>query len=150
MDDLPDTTSRRGLVAGLVVGLPVIAYGIRGVLVDADDTHPAELVRWVVGAAVVHDAVLAPLALAVGWGLRRVVPRWAWPALRSGLLVTVALSLVAWPLVRGYGRDPAIPSLLPRDYGAGLAAALALVWLAAAVWATATWRRQHRSDAPRT
>jgi hypothetical protein len=31
--------------------------------------------------------------------------------------------------VRGYGRDPTTPSLLARDYGTGLAVAVAVVWL---------------------
>ena len=57
MAGLPETTSRRGLLVGLAVGLPVIAYGVRGLLVDADRTQPAELARWIVGAAVVNDAL---------------------------------------------------------------------------------------------
>jgi hypothetical protein len=36
--------------------------------------------------------------------------------------------------VLGYGRDPSIPSLLNRNYGAGLAAALAVVWAGVAMW----------------
>lgn len=131
---LPDTTSRRGLLIGLATGLPVIAYGLRGVLVDADDTHPAELARWVVGAALVHDVVLAPAVLAVGWALSKVVPPSAWRPVRWGLMTTGLLALVAWPLVRGYGEDPTIPSLLPRDYASGLATGVAAVWLAAAAW----------------
>jgi hypothetical protein len=140
VSEVSETTSRRGLLIGLAVGMPVIAYGIRGILVDADDTHPAELARWVLGPAVVHDALLAPVALAVGWALRRVVPSFAWPAVRAGLLSTVVLCLVAWPLVRGYGRSASIPSLFPRNYGTGLAAALAVVWLGVAVWSALGWR----------
>ena len=137
----PATTSRRGLVIGLAMGVPIIAYGIRGVLIDASDTHPGELARWVVGVAVVHDALLAPMALVTAWGLSRVVPAFAWPAVRAGLLTTVVLCLVAWPLLRGYGQDPSIPSLLSRDYGTGLAAALGAVWLTVAVWAAIARQR---------
>jgi hypothetical protein len=137
----PETTSRRGLLIGLALGLPVIAYGILGTLVDAADTHPAELARWVVGAAVVHDVLFAPAVLAVGWALHRVVPSPLWPATRAGLVATGVLCLVAWPFVRGYGRDPTIPSLLPRNYGAGLVAALAVVWLAVSAWSAATAKR---------
>jgi hypothetical protein len=128
-----ETTSRRGLVVGLVLGGPVMAYGVRGALVDSSDTHPAELARWVVGLAVVNDLLVVPAAMAVGLAARRWTPRWAWPAVRSGLLVTAVLVAVAWPLVRGYGADPANPSLFPRDYATGLAVALAAVWAAALV-----------------
>lgn len=143
-----DTTSRRGLIVGLVLGLPIVAYGLRGALVDADDTHPTELARWIVGAALVNDLVVVPAAIVVAWVARRATPSWAWPPVRTGLTVTGVLSLVAWPFVRGYGRDPTTPSLLARDYGAGLAVALAVVWLVVAVsLAWRAWQRRRRGPA---
>lgn len=126
--DAPDTTSRPGLLVGLALGLPVLAYGIRGAIVDAADTHPAGLARWVVGLAVVNDLLVIPAAIAVAWALRRVTPGPAWPAVRAGLLSSAVLVAVAWPLVRGYGADPGNPSLFPRNYATGLAAALTVVW----------------------
>jgi hypothetical protein len=140
-----ETTSRRGLLVGLVLGLPIIAYGVRGVLVDAADTEPAELATWIVTSAVVNDLLLVPVVLGVGVVAHRLVPPVAWPAVRAGLIVTGALCLVAWPFVRGYGRDPSIPSLLNRNYGAGLAAALAVVWAGVAMWlAVAVASRRRR------
>ncbi len=134
MAGLPETTSRRGLLIGLALGLPVIAYGVRGVFVDAARTHPGELARWIVGAAVVNDALLVPLAIGVAWLARRITPARAWPPVRSGLLATGVVLLVAWPFVRGYGRDPTIPSLLDRNYAVGVAAAIGTTWAAVAVW----------------
>jgi hypothetical protein len=129
-----ETTSTRGLVVGLALGLPIIGYGVRGAVVDADDTQPAQLAAWIVGSGVVDDLVLIPVVLGVGLVARRLVPATAWPAVRAGLIVTGALGLVAWVFVRGYGRDPSIPSLLNRNYAAGLA--VAVVWVVVAVWAT--------------
>jgi hypothetical protein len=141
-----DTTSRRGLIVGLVLGVPVIAYGVRGVFVDATDTHPAELARWIVGAAVVNDLILLPLAGAAAWVLRRFTPTSAWPVVRAGALTVGVLALVAWPFVRGYGDDPGNPSRLPRDYGLGLAVAVAIV--AALTTALAAWRVRRARGAP--
>jgi hypothetical protein len=148
LTDLPDSTSRRGLLVGLALGLPVVAYGIRGVLVDADDTHPTELVRWVIGAAVAHDLVLAPVVLAVGWALSRLVSASVWGPVRWGLATSGILVLVAWPLVRGYGEDPTTPSLLPRNYATGLTAAIVVVWLTVLAWigARAVRAERQRSD----
>jgi hypothetical protein len=134
MTPADDTTSRRGLVIGLILGVPVMAYAVRGALVDAADTHPAELARWIVGLAVVHDLVLVPLVLAVGLALRRRVPPRAWPPVRAALLASAVLAAVGWPFVAGFGRSASVPSLLPRDYGTGLALALVAVWLVAAAW----------------
>lgn len=146
---LAETTSHRGLLIGLGLGLPVIGYGIRGALVDAADTHPPELARWVVGAALVHDLVVVPLAVAVALLVRRLTPPRAWPPVRAGLAATGVLALVGWPFVRGYGRDPTNPSLLPRNYGAGLAVAIGVVWLTVAAWVA--WRaiRSRTGSKPR-
>lgn len=140
----PETTSRRGLLVGLALGLPVIAYGIRGVIVDSARTHPAELARWVVGAAAVNDLVVLPVVLAVGWAARRVCPSDLWPTVRTGMVTTGVLALVAWPFVRGYGRDPANPSLLPRDYRAGLLAAIVTVWVGVAAGVVISRVRRRR------
>jgi hypothetical protein len=58
------------------------------------------------------------------------------------MLAGAVLAAVAWPMVRGYGTDPADPSLLPRDYGAGLLAALGVVWATVLVVALALRRRR--------
>jgi hypothetical protein len=143
--DLPDTTSRRGLLAGLALGLPVIAYGLWGVLVDADRTHPAELARWVVGSAVATDLLVVPAVIAIGAAARRLTPRPWWPTVRTTLMVTGSLAVVAWPFVRGYGDDPANASLLPRNYPAGLAMAVAVVWALAAAHLAWRWAAARRS-----
>jgi hypothetical protein len=148
MPGLPETTSRRGLLVGLAVGLPVIAYGVRGVVVDADRTHPAELARWIVGAAVVNDALVVPLAMGAACLVRRITPARTWPPVRNGLLATGVVLLTAWPFVRGYGRDPTIPSLLERNYAAGVAAVIGATWVAVVVWIAVSivvrWRRGRR------
>jgi hypothetical protein len=144
---LPDTTSRRGLLVGLALGVPVMAYALRGMLVDADDTQPAELARWVIGLAVVHDVILVPVVLAVGLLLRQAVPRTAWPPIRAGVFASAVLTALALPLIRGYGRQASIPSLFPRNYTTGLLTALAVVWLVVLVWCLVAWNRSRSSAA---
>jgi hypothetical protein len=139
--DDPETTGRAGLVVGLVLGLPILAVGIRGVLVDAADTHPVELAGWIVGAAAVHDLVLAPVVVAVGGQAGRLPVALQRP-LRFAVLATASLVLIGWPLVRGYGRSGSVPSLLPRDYGRGLAVAVGVVWLVAVGAAAVAARRR--------
>lgn len=140
-----ETTSRRGLIVGLVVGVPVMAYGARGMLVDAQLTAPAELVRWALGAAIVNDLLAIPFAIVVSIGVRRLVPAIAWPAVRWALFTSAVLGLISWPLVRGYGQDSLTPSLLPRDYTAGVLAAVGVVWAVAGLWIVASVIRRRRS-----
>ena len=76
--------------------------------------------------------------------LRRFIPARLWPALRWALVTSAILTAFAVPLIRGYGRDPTIPSLLNRHYGGGLGAYLVAVWVVAAVFVAARLRRRNR------
>jgi hypothetical protein len=116
------------IVAGTLAGVALATVGVISLLRESADTNPAAVVRWVVGLAVLHDLLLAPVVLGVGVGLRRWAPK-AWVA--AALLVSAVVTLVAWPFVRGYGRLGNNPSILPRNYGRGLAIVLVLTWLVA-------------------
>lgn len=138
----------RGQLIGLALGLPLLGYGFRGVLVDARQTHPAELGRWLVGSAILHDLVLVPIVLVASVLVTRMTPRWARPPVLWALATSAIIAIYAWPFVRGYGTDPRVPSLLARNYGAGVAAYVAVVVVIAAVWALL--RRRAESRAPQT
>lgn len=140
------TPSTRAFWIGMVLGVPIIAFGIRGAIVNTRDARAGELGRWLVGSALVHDAVILPIVLMVGAAGRRWAPGWAWPAVGWGLMTTGVVLVVSRPFVAGYGYNPANPSALSRNYGLGVGAALAAVWTATAVWALLT-RRRARSTA---
>ena len=146
-DHLPDTSGTDahdgpGRWIGLALGLPVIAWGIHGLLAESRRTHPAELGRWIVGSALVHDAVVLPVVLLVAVVARRLVPAVAWPPVRWALASSGVLVLVSWPFVRGYGRRSSNPSLLPRDYGTGVLIAIGGVWLVAGLLVAVALRRE--------
>jgi hypothetical protein len=135
----------RAFWPAVAVGWVVMAVGARGVLMDAADTVPR---RWLVlflGSAVVHDLVVAPAVILVGWAVARAAPPWARAPVQAGLLTSGAVALFALPFVAGYGRQPANPSALPLDYGRGLAVVLAVVWIACGAWAFKT-RRSPRAS----
>lgn len=125
-------TSNRGLWLGVVLGTPLLLVGVRDVFEQANRTHPFELARWVVGAALVLDLAVLPASLVVG---RAVHGR---PALRWALSSTAVTLLVAWPYVRGYGRSRGNPSLLPRAYGTGVGVAVFVTIVVAGAWALRT------------
>jgi len=113
------------------VGWAIIAGAVVGAVADRRDAQPLELARWVIGAAIVHDLVWLPLVALAGVALSRVargrLPRaLAWAVATSAVLV-----VVAWPFVRGYGRQRGNPSLLPRNYALGVAAYLVAIWVVA-------------------
>lgn len=143
----------RGLL--YVAGAALLAFGLRGIVQDVNGwTHPAYWASSIVLLAVVHDLVLAPVVLAVGGLLRHAVRGAARPYLATGAALSGVALAVAWPGLRGDGRLPDNPTVLPLDYAAGLRAALLVLWLgllATFVVRTLRCRRsapRHRSDSP--
>jgi hypothetical protein len=112
------------------------------VVVKARATRPPELAGWVIGAAVVHDLIVAPVVFSVGKMLARATQGFPRAAIQIGLILTGILVVYSIPVLGGFGRLGDNPSLLPREYGVSLAILLAAAWsvtLAAALWG---WRRR--------
>ena len=120
----------------VVVGWGIMTGGVLGLLRNGGRTHPPELATWLVGSAVVHDALIAPAVLAVGLLVARLAPVRVRRFLQAGLAITGMLVLATFPFVGGFGKRPGNPSALPLDYGRGLLVVLCSVWLVVAALAT--------------
>lgn len=122
-----------------VIGLAVMGFGLYGIWTNQGtgslNVRIRPMVTWVIGAIVLHDLVFAPIVLAVGRGLRWVRPRALRAPLQVGLATSALVTLLAFPLVRGYGARAGAPSRLPLNYTVGYLALLGVVWIACAGWA---------------
>lgn len=127
------TEHGRWFWAGAAAGWAIMAIGIVGLLSESAKTKPANAARWVVGAALAHDLLVAPVVILAGVVVARVVPAAVKGIVQSALIVSAMVALFSYPFVRGYGRQAANPSILPRNYATGLAIVLAAIWVVAAV-----------------
>jgi hypothetical protein len=132
------TAARRVLIAAGALGM---AYALAGALTDPA-VKPFGVLIFLAGVLIAHDAILLPLVIAVGAVAGRWPARIATPV-RVALVVSLSVTVVALPLVLGYGRAADNPSLLPRHYGAGLLEILAVVWVVTGV-SVAVRARRHR------
>lgn len=144
------TTARRCLIA---IGALVMAYAVIGALTDPDVKIGALV--FLAGVLVAHDGVLLPLTIGVGILVGRYAPRRARALIRAALVISLAVTIVAFPLVLGRGRAADNPSLLPLHYGRGLLEIYVVIWATVAVAATVqAWRDRrrplHRRRTPRT
>ncbi|WP_329406215.1 hypothetical protein OG802_01075 [Streptomyces sp. NBC_00704] len=130
----------------LRVLLGAVGVALMGVgafqLTDVRD--PVGVLVWLGGAVLLHDAVIAPLLLLVGFVLVR---RRARGPVRGALLVAGALTAVALPVLLRPGRT-ANPSVLPLDYPRNWLIAMVAVATTAALWAAGRGlvRRRRRPD----
>ena len=132
----------------LAVGTAIMAFGIRGALMDLR-TSSGDVGRWVVGADLVHDLILAPIAVTIGWCVNRTAPIRARAPIQAGLFATAITLLIGWPGWRGYGRHlvPDNLSVQPLDYVVSILTVLAIVWGVVVVWIAVRMVRPRREDA---
>lgn len=129
----------------LAIGGVVMAIGIFGVFSEARATHPSSLAIWVIGSLVVHDLLIAPATFAIGGAVKRYVPARFRTALQFAMFLSAMLVVISIPVLVRSGARPDNPSLLPRNYTAGLIVAVAVTWLfAGGVLALSFLRRQRK------
>jgi type IV secretory pathway VirB3-like protein len=75
---------------------------------------------WMVAALIIHDGILSPLVVTVGWLVRRLVPDRARRFLQVGLIVSGLVTVIAIPMIYLRGSQPAVKAMLLRNYGANL------------------------------
>ena len=111
----------RGIRGALIaLGTVGMAYGAWLLLSRQDLGQVVEVVLWLAAAVVIHDGILAPAVLALGWLGGRLLPR---AVARGAVTVLVLLGptvLVAIPVLGRFGAKPDNPTLLDRDYTLGL------------------------------
>ena len=127
-----------------VVGGRIMAYGVIGLLDSTSWSAAKSVAVWVVGADLLHDLLIAPVVCLLGSVIARRAPAGVALALRAATVTTALVLVVAYPALRGFGRDrvPDNRSMLPLDYPTAVATVLAVVWVIALIWAVASWRRR--------
>jgi hypothetical protein len=116
-----------------VVGWAFIGWGLRGVFQYHIDTRPGELARFFISGALIHDLILAPVVIVVGYVVARVVPAGWRSYVQAALIVSGLLALFTYPEVRDYARVLHNPTSLPHNYTANLAIVIGVVWGATAL-----------------
>ncbi len=132
---------RYGLVA---VGMLALFYG-GWHLVHEVPGNLRDIAVWMVAIVVIHDGVLSPLIVAVGWILARTVPARARRYLQAALVTGGLITIVAIPLIHREGTQPVSKTLLVQNYGGNLAILLGIVVVANLIAYAAAVARDRRT-----
>ncbi len=133
------------------IGVAIMLVALGGILRDRGETHPLGLAIWLGGGIVLHDFVLAPVVLALGLVIVRVVPLAVRAPVVVGLITAGTLLLIAVPVIVASHRSVANPTVLPGSYVAGLGVSLLVVaalTAVAAAWSLARGRQGSTSVRP--
>ena len=116
---------------GLAAGWAVMMVGVVGLIANRADTKPFEVAYRFLELALIHDAVVAPLAFIVGAVATHWLPVTVRGPVRGALGLSAIVIVFALPLVQRLGARQN-SSVLPLAYGANLAIVLGAIWLATA------------------
>lgn len=105
----------RGRLLLGAVGVAGAAYGAW--LLLAEDFLAAGV--WLAAGVVLHDFVVVPLTLVVCWLGMRLAPARGRAPLAVALVVLGSLTLLAVPVLGGWGANADNPTILDRDYVRG-------------------------------
>ncbi len=126
------------------LGLATMAYAVWSAVHDPRITA-ARNAKFLVLILVLHDGLLLPVFLIAGALVHRLVPPGVRAIVQSAVIVSASVTLVALPLVLGYGRSADNPSALPLNYGRGLLLVLAVIWTATLATIAARHTYTHRN-----
>ncbi|MFX0573182.1 hypothetical protein [Nocardia nepalensis] len=135
-------------IALLLIGLWLGWYGISA-LFDLPPMDLASIAIWFAGGILVHDAIFAPVCAAFGLTGRHLLPPTWWAVTACGAICSVALVLIALPVLERRNAMASNPTVLDRNYPLGLTIALITVWSLVLIAHIVTNRSGH-NDAERT
>lgn len=109
-----------------VSGIALTLFGVFRLFTEIPFRSLVFLGVWMLAALLIHDGVLSPLVVTVGWLLRRVPDR-ARRFLQVGLIVSSLVTVIALPMIYLRGSQPEVKALLLRNYGANLTVIIGIV-----------------------
>jgi hypothetical protein len=130
------------------LGVAVAAYGA-WLLLQEDLSDLVDTAIWLAGGIVLHDFALVPLTLLLGVVLVRLLPANRRAPVAGGLVVLGTVTLMAVPVLGGWGANADNPTILDRNYPAGwLVVAGVTILVVAALVLTTTFTQAGRSGGP--
>jgi len=105
-------------LARVLLALTGVGFGLWGLWLMRDFTR-AQLTSeafWLAGGVVLHDALLAPVVVAIGFVASRVLPRPLRSSSATAFLVWGTLTIAFLPVLSGWGGKPGNDTVLGRPY----------------------------------
>lgn len=131
----------------VLLGAAGVGLGLWGLWLMRDFTREqlTSEAFWLAGGVIVHDAILAPVVVAIGYGASRMLPGHFRRSTATAFLIWGTLSIAFLPVLSGQGGKPGNDTILGKPYVLSWAVmTLMLVTYAVAV---ALWRRNRTATA---
>lgn len=118
---------RTARIALGVIGGLLLLYGAIRLIHGLPVSLLLALGGWLAAAVIIQLAVLSPLLVGVGVGLRRLVPDRGRAFVQAGLIMGAVVTVIAVPLLLRQGTQPPAKAMLLADYRLNLLVLLAVI-----------------------
>jgi len=134
----------RAFWASVVIGGAVMAFAVRGALVDLPLSSFGSWGKWLIGLDLVNDFAVLPVVALIGLGLARLPLGRSRAPVQAGLFASAIVLVIVWPCLVGLSASDN-PTIQPLDYTTATLIVLAVVWALVGLWALV---RQLRGRSP--
>jgi hypothetical protein len=132
-------------ISGILLG----AYGAGRLLTEIPTHSLLLLAAWMIGAVVIHDGIVSPVVVAVGWLLRRFVPARGRGYLQAGLIMGALVTIIAIPMIHLRDSQPAVKAILRQNFAGNLTLLLGIIGAGTLIaYAIRVARDQGENSAP--
>jgi len=110
-------------ISGVLLG----AYGAGRLLTEIPISSLLVLAAWMIGAVVIHDGIVSPVVVTVGWLLHRYVPARGRGYLQAGLIMGGLVTIIAIPMIHLRDSQPPIKAILRQNFAGNLTLILGII-----------------------
>jgi uncharacterized membrane protein YfcA len=108
---------------GIVLGL----FGVARLFTQIPSYSLKWLAIWLIAAVVIHDGILSPLVVSVGWLIRRHLPDRARRYLQAGLIMAGMVTVIAVPMIWRRDSQPESKAILNQDFAGNLSLLIGII-----------------------
>jgi len=132
-------------IAGVLIGV----YGAGRLLTEIPTHSLVLLAAWLIGATIIHDGIVSPVVVTVGWLLHRFVPARGRGYLQAGLIMGGLVTIIAIPMIHLRNSQPAVKAILRQNFAGNLTLLLGIIGAGTLVaYAIRVARDQTNSTSP--
>jgi hypothetical protein len=110
-------------ISGVLLGV----YGAGRLLTEIPTHSLVLLAAWLIGAVIIHDGLVSPVVVGVGWLLHRFVPPRGRGYLQAWLIMGALVTVIAIPMIHLRNSQPAIKAILRQDFAGNLTLILGII-----------------------
>ncbi len=117
------------------IGGAIMTWGVWFYLdATSDWARRLDFAKWLIGLALAHDLLFAPIVVTIGWLVTRTVPGSMRAPVQAGLIASGCVLLVALPPLRETANASRNPTIQPLEYSTATLTVLAVVWTVVGAW----------------